>query len=401
MSKQIQTYYVRLLAGLALMLLPFLFLLSEGTRLTNLNPQNHDIQNLLTYGLLTLFSYVNHVQFVPKLYLTKRYVHYGAVVLIGMLVVVLIPQRIEQWVFLTPPARSTPTEWIAQLLWRENLFPDRANEPMADYPFRDEIDGQLPPPNHPPFGRESGPGSARNERLPRPPQNGSTIPLFAKFSLIFLLCSVSALASISLQTSNRLHQLEVAKLQTELGQLKAQIHPHFLFNTLNSIYALALRKDDRTADTIVKLAEFMRYMIREGGHNRVSLAKELAYIQNYLDLQRARLRDSVQVSYTLTGSSQGHSIAPLILFTFIENAFEHGVNPDEDSRIQITIDIDNQQLFMLVQNRKVTVRKLEDEGGLGLPNTLARLNLLYPHQHQLTVTNEDRDYTVTLTIQFA
>lgn len=401
MTKRIQTYSLRVLVGMALILLPLLFLLSNGEGLRRLNPHEHVTQNLLTYGLLVLFSYVNHVQFVPRLYLTRRYVRYYLVVLGCILMVLLIPQRIEQGVFLKRPARSTPTEWMAQLFWRENLFPDRPTEPLAHRPFPDEIERQPPPPDRPPADHKPGQRPFRNERPARPPQPGSAIPLFTKFSLIFLLCSVSALASISVQTSNRLYQLEVDKLQAELGQLKAQIHPHFLFNTLNSIYALAIRKDDRTADTVVKLAEFMRYIIREAGHDRVPLTKELAYIQNYLDLQRARLRDSVQVSYVVTGSPLGHTIAPLLLFTYIENAFKHGVNPDEESRIQISIAIESGQLTMIVQNRKVTVHKLDDEGGLGLPNTRTRLQLLYPRQHHLTVSDRDQEYRVELTIQFS
>lgn len=401
MMKRIQTYFLRVLIGIPLILLPLLFLVSKGDEFRMLNPHEHVIQNLLTYGLLVLFSYVNHGQFVPRLYLTRRYVRYCLVVLGCLLGVMLIPQRIEQWVFLKRPTRSTHTEWIAQLFWRENLFPNQPAESLTHRPFSDDVDRQPPPPDRPPADYEPGQSAFRNERPPRPPQPGSALPLVTKFSLIFLLCSVSALASISVQTSNRLYQLEVDTLQAELGQLKAQIHPHFLFNTLNSIYALAIRKDDRTADTVVKLAEFMRYIVREAGHDRVPLPRELAYLQNYLDLQRARLRDAVQVSYVVTGTPQGYAIAPLLLFTFIENAFKHGVNPDEESRIQITIAIESRQLTMIVQNRKVTVHQLDDEGGLGLPNTRARLQLLYPRRHHLTLSDLDQDYRVELTIHFS
>lgn len=402
MTKRIRTYYIGLLSGLASILLPLLFLFSKGPELSNLDPREHDIQNLLTYFLLLLFSFVNHVRFVPKLYLAKQYVRYGVIILGCILVVGLVPQRIEQWVFLSPPVRSTPAEWIAQLLWRENLFPNRPSESVADRhsPPRHKADGSPLPSNHPPFDPDSDTSSSRHERLAHPPWEGGAVPLPIKFSIILLLCSVSALGSISVQASSRVHQLEVDKLQAELGQLKAQIHPHFLFNTLNSIYALAIRKDDRTADMVVKLAEFMRYMTREASNNEVPLHKELVYIQNYLDLQQARLRHSVQVTYSATGSTNGHQIAPLILFTFIENAFKHGVNPDEDSRIQIAIEITDQGIHLLVENRKVTVRNVETDGGVGLPNTRTRLRLLYPGRHRLVISDQDQIYQVKLLIQF-
>ncbi len=374
MKKWIRINKLPLFVGLALLALPVLYLISEGTNPVQLNPHNHEIQNTLTYFLLVLFSYGNHTVFVPRWYIPKRYVRYLAVVAGCMLGVALIPQRIEQWVFLQPPREPTTLGWIRQLFWEENLFPPRHRTP-----------GEHRPP------RPDGPG--------RPPDDSSrfpTAPLSLKLGIIFLLCSVSALTSISVQTNNRLRQLETEKLQAELRQLKAQIQPHFLFNTLNSIYALALRKDDRTAQTVVKLAEFMRYIIRDAHHNQVSLEKEMAYIGNYIDLQRARLRDSVPVHFSLEGESLDHRIAPLVLFSFIENAFKHGVNPEQESEIRIAITIQNRQLHLAVFNKKVTISHLEESHGIGLQNARDRLRMLYPDSHHLTVDDDARYFRVDL-----
>jgi len=181
-------------------------------------------------------------------------------------------------------------------------------------------------------------------------------------------------------------KVEKESLNAELLQLKAQIHPHFLFNTLNSIYALVIRRDDRAADTLIKLSEFLRYMIRDAHHQHVPLEKETTYITNYIDLQRARLRDSVHIDYKQDGGVAGKSIAPLLLFSFIENAFKHGVNPDEPSAISITLTITGKTLRLVVVNNKVNVNSMVISTGIGLKNAKERLRLLYPDTHLLTMT---------------
>lgn len=391
MKNRVLVYGVLLVALLAL---PILYVINEGTDLRRLDPHKHEIQNLLSYVLLILFSYMNYTVFVPRWYLAKRYVRYAAVVIGCALGVAYIPHRIEQWAFLKPPAENTLLGWSGQLLWKENLFPPRPQWPGANE--------HRPPP---PPGRRKLPEALAGGPPPdrrRPPEGARFLippPLAVKLGIILLLCSVSALASISVQTNNRLKQIENEKLNAELLQLKAQIHPHFLFNTLNSIYALAIRKDDRTAETIVKLSDFMRYMIRDAHHNKVALEKETAYISNYIDLQRARLRDSVPIDYALEGDVAGQQIAPLLLFSFIENAFKHGVNPDEDSLIRIELRVQADELRLHVFNHKVRTNHIEASNGVGLQNAKDRLRLLYPASHQLTIDDAPNYFRVDLTLK--
>lgn len=204
--------------------------------------------------------------------------------------------------------------------------------------------------------------------------------------------------SISIQTANRLRQVENDQLKAELQQLKAQIHPHFLFNTLNSIYALAIRNDARTADTIVKLSEFMRYIIRDAHRDKVPLLTEVNYIANYIDLQKARLRDAVQIDYQLEGEGSRLQIAPLLLFSFIENAFKYGVSPEEDSLIVIQLTIQENGLRLYVANNKVEINQLEPSTAVGLQNARERLRLLYPAAHELVIEDSPMHYRVTLTL---
>ncbi len=159
---------------------------------------------------------------------------------------------------------------------------------------------------------------------------------------------------------------------------------------------MAIRNDERTADTIVQLSEFLRYIIRDASREHVALETELNYINNYIGLQKARLRDAVDVDYRVEGDANGLQIAPLILFSFIENAFKYGVNPEEDSPIDIYIKINENYLHLLVSNNKVQVSQLEDSTGIGLKNTKERLRLIYPSAYELSIDDTGRQFRVTL-----
>ncbi len=186
----------------------------------------------------------------------------------------------------------------------------------------------------------------------------------------------------------------------ELGALKNQVNPHFLFNTLNSLYAMALRdKAISTADNIMKLSGLMRYVVTETNNAFVTLEKELNYINGYIQLQKIRLDKNVKLNYHVEGSSGSLQIAPLILIPFIENAFKHGVNPDEDSQIDIRISTEGSSLKLIVVNKKVSIQNsVHEQSGLGLENTKSRLRLLYPSRHDLFLSNDKKTFRVVLTI---
>jgi len=190
-------------------------------------------------------------------------------------------------------------------------------------------------------------------------------------------------------------------LNTEISFLKAQINPHFLFNTLNSIYSLALTKSDKAPDAIVKLSGMMRYSVSDANQNFVSLSKELDYISNYIDLQKLRLTDRVKISFEVSGSEEGKQVAPFLLIPFIENAFKHGVNTEEDSDIRIGIEINDFDLHLHVSNNKVFMRPDIAHGeGLGINTTRQRLILLYPGHHELKVMDKEKQFIVSLKIDY-
>ena len=205
--------------------------------------------------------------------------------------------------------------------------------------------------------------------------------------------------SLMLKINVRLKQSEKEKLDAELAYLKAQINPHFLFNTLNSIYSLAIIQSDNVASSIVKLSNMMRYVLSESSSDYVSLEKEIEYIQNFIELQQIRFGSFIQFECTITGDHKNKTIAPLILIPFIENAYKHGVNAEDNSIINIKIDTTENQLFLFVKNNKVFVqRSAESESGVGVQNTKNRLQMIYPGKHKLQINNTEKEYSVSLTI---
>lgn len=291
-------------------------------------------------ALLLVFFYFNYYVLIPKYYLPKKYLLFFSFILLCYLIVVFIPELM--------------------------------------------MIGQH---HHAPFeGRHIG---------PRPPRRPFMFLL--NHNLIQFLAVL--VFSIMLKLRERLKQIETEKANAELSYLKAQINPHFLFNTLNSIYSLAIQKHDKTADAVVKLSDMMRYVLNDGNSSFVLLDKELHYISNYIDLQKMRLAPTVKLSYTCTGNVGDQKVAPLILIPFIENAFKHGVSSEEESDIKIEINVSDMQLRLMVKNYCVRINNNTlNKSGLGIENTKQRLQLLYPQNHFLKIDKTDNYFIVNLTL---
>ncbi|WP_129714260.1 sensor histidine kinase [Pedobacter sp. SYP-B3415] len=189
--------------------------------------------------------------------------------------------------------------------------------------------------------------------------------------------------------------LETEKKEMELQFLKSQLNPHFLFNSLNNIYSLAYQKSDRTADAIMKLSEIMRYMIYESNDSSVALSKEVDYLKSYIELQKLRFKDKAFVELNLNGEIDGQKIVPLILISFVENAFKHGVANDPSDPIRINLIANQRILHFSITNRKSAANK-DRMGGVGLNNVERRLQLLYPERYKLNIVNSETHYTSEL-----
>lgn len=209
-----------------------------------------------------------------------------------------------------------------------------------------------------------------------------------------------AIFSLLLQLNRRLKHAEKDKMKAELSYLRAQINPHFLFNTLNSIYSLAIQKSNKTPKAIVDLSNLMRYVTTEAHQEYVPLDNEIIYITNYINLQVIRLGETAKIDFRLTGKMDTEKITPLILIPFVENAFKYGINPERNALIRVIIEVTEGRLHIQVFNMKVNAMQPapEERSGHGLQNTRNRLQALYPNKHQLNITDEHGEYTVDLKI---
>ncbi|MEM1322689.1 MAG: histidine kinase [Bacteroidota bacterium] len=197
--------------------------------------------------------------------------------------------------------------------------------------------------------------------------------------------------------------LQTQTMQSELKFLKSQINPHFLFNTLNNLYALTLKKSDKAPEIVIKLSEMMRYMLYECNEKRVLLNKEVNYIRNYLDLERLRQGKNVEINFEVSGQVTTQKIAPLMFIPFLENSFKHGLNNQiSHGFVNIFLEVADQQVRMYIENSKpdtLPQQSHKRSGGIGLVNVRRRLNLLYPNQHELTIKDNPKTYGVQLEIE--
>ncbi|MEJ7691369.1 histidine kinase [Daejeonella sp.] len=189
--------------------------------------------------------------------------------------------------------------------------------------------------------------------------------------------------------------LENEKLISELAFLKSQINPHFLFNSLNNIYSLAYQKSDKTPEAVLKLSEIMRYMLYESNENLVKLDDEIRYVENYIELQRLRFKDTVYIKFEIDGDTHDKKITPLVLISFVENAFKHGIATDKDNPLTIVLNVTSNKLFFQVINKKSNLNK-DETGGIGLQNVKRRLDLLYKGEYRLHIEDNEAVYNCEL-----
>jgi hypothetical protein len=354
------------LAGCVLFLsLPILFSpesLSLRSYLTNPPTQRDIIIYLLVLGVF----YANYFLLIPTYYFTRKYLAFSLLNLCCFGLLTFMP-------FLLIPRFAPPT-------------------------FRQ------PPPSSRPYDASPSTSTQHNQPGPTdapPPDNHPLRPRFHFMDTsqhLFLFLVVLFLALL-LKIRDRLLRAEDEKLHAELAYLKAQINPHFLFNILNSIYALALERSDRTAGAVVKLSSMMRYVLLEAGREKVPLEQEIIYLTDYIELQQTRFEDSLQLDFSVIGRPEGKNIAPLLLIPFVENAFKHGINPEQPSSILIRIDIGEQRLRLQVTNKKVDTKLLPSgPAGLGINNTRQRLGILYPAHYTLSIEDGADDFNVLLTL---
>lgn len=189
-------------------------------------------------------------------------------------------------------------------------------------------------------------------------------------------------------------ELEKEKQITELNLLKSQINPHFYFNTLNNLYALALKKSDLAPDSILRLSKLMEYVIYDCKENYVSFAKEMNFIKNYIELEKLRYENDAKIKLEIIGTENNFQLIPMVLIQFIENAFKHGLSKYPEGFIKISISISNDSLVLIVQN---SFQESENKSkGIGIENTIRRLESYYENRYTLDISQKENIYKVRL-----
>ncbi len=219
--------------------------------------------------------------------------------------------------------------------------------------------------------------------------------------IILLISGFIKLANSLLISEKQKKALENERLNAELNFLKLQINPHFLFNTLNSIYSQAHLKSEQTEYSILKFSQIMRYVLYDSTTGKIPLKKDLEYIRNYIDLQKLRISKNITIQYDVTGVTSDLLIAPLLLITFIENAFKHGISYSSPSAIDIRIGVTGTDLTLTVGNtiiRNPLHNRDSAGGGVGLVNARRRLDVLYPGRYLLDISDNNSIYVVNLKI---
>lgn len=203
----------------------------------------------------------------------------------------------------------------------------------------------------------------------------------------------------------QINRLTQEKQQAEIQALKAQVNPHFLFNTLNTIYANALKKDDKTPELILKLSDGFRYMLHEGQKEYVTIKQELQHLRDYVQLQEERLAKKVKVNFSTSIDDETQQIAPLLYIGFIENAFKYtSILKGEHHGINIDLMLKESKLSFFCSNpfNENTLNEIDvdwKESGIGIQNTEHRLAILYPEKYTLEILKDDAVFTVKLEIQ--
>jgi two-component system LytT family sensor kinase len=334
--------------------------------LTNIDiPVQFWIKQIIVLSLLITAFYVNSIVLVPRVLLKNSVGYYFIFVIAIIVIVVFVTGWADQWLKL---------------------------HQLLDAAFHRHWEKL---------------GETIHRRGPLKPEKHNGIDTFTiTITALVLGISTSITTIQKWQKDQQARQeLEQDKVTSELSFLKAQINPHFFFNTLNNIYALTQIDVDVAGKAIHQLSRMMRYLLYDTQQGHTLLSQEIAFVKDYISLMQLRLTDVVKVTFNSPEKLKDLPLAPMIFLPFVENAFKHGVSATLQSHINITIEQNGNVLELTVKNSIINDNSisLDTNSGIGLVNTRRRLDLLYPDKYKLDISelNADNEYTVHLTLNLA
>lgn len=343
--KALPKIWIHLLAIGLLLCLPFIFS-PHASWLETLAKNPMAKKDLVIYLLSIGFFYLHYLLLLPNFYYQKKRLSYFIIVLFALLAILLLPELMHH--------------------------------------YSHEAVHLKPPHLHHDIGRKHSP------------------PMIFKLRTGMAMFSLAWALSFLLSLTKRLEASEKMKQKAELANLKSQVNPHFLFNSLNTIYALAISQSEQAGDAVLKLSGIMRFVLMESEKESISLSKEIEYLQDYIALQKLRLGEEFVVHFTIKIEDENTQIAPLLFIPLVENAFKHGVSQEDIHPIEISLSVKNKELTFTTSNKKVNKTFINDyPGGLGLENLRQRLMHLYPNHFILDVTENNDFYNVKLNLHLS
>lgn len=395
--------FLHLFAWLIFLTIPLIFMTQDGTQ--GILKVVATFPYLQFCFLYILIFYVHTEVLIPRLFIEKKYILYWLILLL-MLASVFVLKPFDKLVSISRAERGMEMNGFN----RPNDF-DRGppggfngGDPPPDRPYRD---GQ--PSNDDRYDNGFRPNNDRNNRP------GSIIPgsgpalhfditgIFIFFMMIGLGSAIQAIKQWRV-SEKRAILAEAQKATAELSFLKAQINPHFLYNTLNNIYTLCIIGSEHAAESVMKLSKIMRYITDESEAEFVPLQDEIDCISNFIALQKLRLGSMVTLNYNITGDPTGKRVMPLAFMTFIENSFKYGLSNHQEATIDISVAIEKSRIVFATRNQIFDHQHNNETGnqeankrkGLGIENTKRRLEYTYPDAHTLTINSENSYFSILL-----
>lgn len=320
-----------------------------------------EAKKLFHFVLVFLFFYLNYFLFVPLLLLRKKQLWFAVVVLFSLVFSYYTNDFVMQQV------RQKNSIYLKNKEQREQMY------------------SKIPQAQHKMW-----------QQRHRTGENAGTAVIVL---ISFLLSTIILETHEWYKKDEEKRGMEKERLVSELSLLKSQVNPHFLFNSLNGIYALSIKKSDKTPEAILQLSDLLRHMLYDAEKEKIELDKEITYLKNYIALQKLRLPADAVVSFETEGNTEHIAVAPLLFIPFVENAFKHGTGAEKPV-IEVKLKADKYALRFTVVNTISQAKSKDKASGIGLSNVKKRLSLLYPGKYNLEISNEKNFYHVLLEIKW-
>ena len=348
-----------------------IYFMSRG----NYFDSKHYMFYLLKIGIIGILFYVNFLYLIEKLLFNKKIISY-IIINIILIVILIGAQTILSDTIMEESKRIQPQR--TEIAERNHIPPQPKNHQLQEF---------------------------RGDRpMPRPP---FFMRIISDYLLIVFVIGLSVAIKMTgrwYRDSINYEKIKAVQYEADLRNLRSQLNPHFLFNTLNNIYSLIVIDRDKAQDSVHRLSNLLRYILYDNDEKFVPIDKELEFTQNYIDLMKLRLGSSVKLNVQIEDNKGSKDIiASLLFMTLIENAFKHGINNDKDSFIDIKILVEKGKgVLCSVENSLNNSTRNQDDknSGIGLTNLSKRLELLYPDKHEFTIEKRENSFFALLRIDF-